>query len=150
MRFAPSDLRGALDAMPPGVWSLPSSFAATGVHHGYRRVVLVEAGRPLEHADPFGEVLDVFDPVWSAWLSWIDPGGFIVAHRDSGPYRERWQVPIITAGTMDGRVAVDGEPFMVRHWEFHRVDNPTDRPRVHLVIDRDVMLDVPPAPFATA
>ena len=114
-------------------------------------MVLVEHGRPLAEADPFSFVLAVFNPVHSAWLSWIDPGGFIVVHRDGGPYRERWQVPIATAGSMtqgEAEVATDGLSFRVRQWEPHSVDNPTDRPRVHIVIDRDIVINRPTLPFA--
>lgn len=130
----------ALDAVPPGVWSLPSSYRATGAHHGYRRVT-------VDGLEPFRFVLDGFAPVHNAWLSWIDPGGFIVAHVDAGPYRERWQVPIIP-GDISGDLCVAGVPFRVAHWEPHWVCNRHgDRPRVHLVIDRDVIVDPAPAPF---
>lgn len=138
------DLLAALATIGPE-WSLPSSLEKTGVHHGYRRCVVVEGGRLVRPA--WREVLAPFEPVWSAWLSMIEPGGFILPHVDGGPYRERWQLPIRTAGTMNGVEADDGVPFRVRHWEPHRVDNPTERPRIHLVIDRDVLLDIPTAPF---
>ena len=144
-KFSPDALRHALALIPPSAWSLPSTFAVTAVHHGYRRVT-------LDHLrEPFAFVLAAFAPVHDAWLSWIDPGGFIVPHRDAAPWRERWQVPIATAGTFTqgGTFApVDGVPFAVRHWEWHSVNNLSDRPRIHLVIDRDVLLDLPPLPFA--
>lgn len=139
------DLGDVLEQIRPESWSRPSTFEATGVHHGYRRVVVVEGGRLVEPC--FRDVIADFDPVFSAWVSWIAPGGYIVPHIDAGPYRERWQLPISTAGTMNGVEAVNGTPFKVRHWEPHRVDNPTDRPRIHLVIDRDVFLDVPNGRF---
>jgi hypothetical protein len=144
-QFDLAALRRALGLVPPSAWSLPSTFAATGVHHGYRRVTLAHL------VEPFAFVLDAFAPVHDAWLSCIDPGGFIVPHRDAGPYRERWQVPIATAGTMtqgDITAAVDGCPFRVEHWAPHSVDNGSDHPRIHLVIDRDVILDRPAMPFA--
>lgn len=135
--FDPTVLHAELERIPAEAWSLPSTFAETGVHHGYRRVVLVESGYRREAW--FGFVLDQFAPVFSAWLSWIDAGGFIRPHCDAGPYRQRWQIPVRTAGTFDGRRATDGVPFVVEHWQRHRVDNPTDRPRVHLVVDRDLI-----------
>jgi hypothetical protein len=110
-------------------------------------VALVAGGSPLEVAAPFQFVLKRFAPVHEVWLSFIDPGGFIVPHRDAGPYRERWQVPIIAAGCLSGVDAADGVPFPVRHWERHFVRNDTEHPRVHIVIDRDVVLDVPSLPF---
>lgn len=126
-------------------WSFASTLEKTGVHQGYRRAIVVEGGRLVQPA--WREVLAPFEPVWSAWLSILEPDGFILPHIDGGPYRERWHLPISTAGTMNGVEAVDGLPFEVRHWEPHRVDNPTDRPRIHLVIDRDVLLDVHDAPY---
>jgi len=144
--FEPERLRVALEAIPSAAWSLPSSFRATGAHHGYRRAVLAEL-------DPFRFVLDQFAPVREAWLSWIEPGGYIVAHTDRGPFYERWQVPVSTAGWMEQNgmraSAVDGVPFQVRHWLPHAVGNPTTKPRVHLVIDRDVMVNPAAAPFST-
>lgn len=138
-------LRAALAAIPAEAWSLPSTYDATGVHHGYRRVVLVAGGERLEVAEPFGWLLNQYEPIAEAWLSWIDPGGFIVRHIDGGPYRERWQVPI-APGDFNGTNAIAGVPFRVEHWEPHSVTN-TDQPRVHIVIDRDIALGVPSAPF---
>lgn len=146
MTFDPAQLCDALGRVAPSSWSLPSTFQTTGAHHGYRQVTLVSAGQRQPASDPFGFVLDGFEPVWSAWLSWIEPGGYIVTHRDGGPYRERWQVPIVP-GDFNGTTAQAGVPFRVAHWEPHRVD-PQPGPRIHLVIDRDVLLDVPDALFA--
>jgi len=151
VKFDPARLHAALASVPAGAWSLPSTFAETRVHHGYRRVVLVEAGRPLGAAEPWRFVLDELAPVFSAWLSWIDPGGFIVPHRDAGPWRERWQVPVQAAGTWHDDVVttpIDGRAFRVEHWQPHAVTNRTDHPRIHLVLDRAVWLDEPHAPFA--
>lgn len=133
----PEQLRVALAAIPATAWSKPSTFAATGVHHGYRRVALAKAGRLLDAAEPFRFALEPFAPVWDAWLSSIDPGGFVVAHRDAGPHRERWQVPVTPARA----------PFRVSHWEPHEVRNTTDHPRVHVVIDRDVVVRSERTPF---
>jgi hypothetical protein len=120
------------------------------VHHGYRRVELVTAGNPQPSADAWRDELDQFSPVWAAWLSWIEPGGFIRPHADAGPYRERWQVPICVSGSFVAGdrpvVQTAGVPFRVRHWEKHSVTVGDSR-RVHLVIDRDIELDVPAGPF---
>lgn len=139
----------AVSSLPPSAWSNPSTIEDTGVHHGYRRVVLVQAGYWRAEADLFRFALDEFSPVFDAWLSWIDPGGFILPHRDAGPYRERWQVPVHAAGDLGGAEAEDGVPFPVRHWERHSVRNDTDHPRVHIVLDRDVVLPVKSQPFQT-
>lgn len=146
--YDPAALRVALAAVPAGSWSLPSTYRETRVHHGYRRVVLVSAGQPQSAAVPFGWLFAEFAPVRDSWLSWIDPGGFIVPHRDSGPWFERWQVPIQASGLFDDHRPEDGRPFKVSHWCEHYVWNDGDAPRVHLVIDRDIPLDLPSEPFA--
>jgi hypothetical protein len=134
--FDPDKLSAALRAVPPAAWSQPSTFAGTNVHEGYRSVSVVVGGNRQPVAEPFGFVLDAYEPVWSAFLACIDPGGFVRTHKDAGPYRERWHVPILGAGLTTGLAAEAGVPFRVNHWEWHSVDNPTDRPRIHLIIDR--------------
>lgn len=140
-------LRAALDDVPESAWSQPSTFEQTEVHHGYRQVSLVTNGGRKQYAELFATVLDAFAPVHSAWLSWIEPGGFILPHRDAGPWRERWQVPIRTSGEMNGITATEGAPFRVEHWKRHSVTNDGDSPRIHLVIDRDVIVDATVSPF---
>ena len=149
MQFDADLLHDALDTATS--WSEPSTFAGTKVHDGYRRIVLVNAGQFTPAAEPFRFVLEPFAPVWTAWLSWIEPGGFIAPHRDAGPWMERWQVPIRAAGwfEQDGErfVPEDGVAFPVSQWARHSVGNPTGRPLVHLVLDRDVPLGLDPQPF---
>lgn len=150
MEFDPVRLQSALTLVPADAWSLASTYAETRVHHGYRRVVLVSAGQPQAHAALFEFVFDVLVPVREAWLSWVEPGGFIAPHRDAGPWRERWQVPINAAGDWCGAstfAPVSGHAFPVEHWERHAVTNRTNLPRIHIVIDRDVWLDRPEQPF---
>lgn len=142
--FDPRHLQDALAVVPTEAWSRPSSYDVTKVHHGYRRVVLVSARYRTADAAPWRQVLDAFDPVYDAWLSWIDPGGFIVPHQDAGPWRERWQLPIRAAGEFHAGetfTPTDGRAFPVRHWLPHAVTNRTDRPRIHLVVDRDCWVD---------
>lgn len=150
MEFDPEQLHAALAVVPEDAWSLPSTYAGTRVHHGYRRVVLVSAGQPQDHAGHFGFVFDALAPVREAWLSRIEPGGFIAPHRDAGPWRERWQVPICPAGEWHGPdryTPFAGRAFPVEHWRRHAVLNATDVPRIHIVIDRDVWIDRPTEPF---
>ena len=115
------------------------------VHRGYRR-----NRRNDILFDHFGWVFDGFAPVKLAWLSWIEPGGFIRPHVDAGPHYERWQVPIRPSGSMtvdgDTFTAVAGVPFQVFHWLPHSV-TVGDSPRVHLVIDRDVTVRDNPTGF---
>jgi hypothetical protein len=145
-RALPEAARGrleeALDTIPLSAWSLPSSFVATGAHQGYRSLELPGGGW-------FDFVLEQFAPVYVAWGSWIEPGGFIVPHVDAGPYRERWQVPIITSGEFDDHDQQPGVPFRVEHWLPHSVWNTGAGPRIHLVIDRDVVANDTRAAFRT-
>ncbi len=143
-RFPEGQLLSALAAVSDH-WSAPTG--PDDANPNYRVVSLVTGGQFWAPAAPFMFVLDTFAPVWSAWVSRIEPGGLIHRHTDAGPYRERWQVPIQPAGVMNGREAVAGVPFRVKHWEPHSVENPTDRARIHLVIDRDVIVDGRPTPF---
>jgi hypothetical protein len=132
-----------------GELSQPSSIADNGAHEGYRRAVIVNGGH--YYIPELADVLADLEPIRGCWLSWIDPGGHIVEHIDSGPYFERWQIPLTEAGTLyQGGVAVDhvvGVPFRVAHHEWHSVTNDSDQPRVSLVVDRDIPAGVPSAPF---
>lgn len=144
-------LRASLAAVPASLWSLPSSYAETGVHHRYRQLPLCRGGVRLPEASSFAHVLDDFKPVHAAFLSLTEPGGFIAPHVDAGPYWERWHVPIIAAGEWQegGRVVIPraGVPFRVRHFHPHAVWNDTDVARVHLVIDVDRPLMWPTGTF---
>lgn len=151
--FQPFKLQQALGRAHGWAWSQPSTYRQTKVHHGYRRVVLVESGERLSEAARFGFALDRFEPVHTAWLSWIDPGGFVVPHSDAGPWRERWQIPIRAYGWFHQNGVrfepKDGQPFPVTHWREHYLGNPTAHPRIHLVLDRDLILDLAATPFQT-
>ena len=146
--FAPDTLAHLLDVADP-LWSATSSYADTGVHHGYRQVTVVLAGRLA--VPEFADILASFAPVHGAWLSSLEPGGFIAEHIDAGPYRERWQVPFTADGCLS-QCGTDvthevGVPFRVRHHDWHSVRNDSDRRRVSLVIDRAVLLPIPSAPL---
>lgn len=143
-QFPADDLTVVLDLVGDR-WSEPSTFEATQAHHGYRQVTVVHRGELL--VDGLGWLVGPFTPVWDAWLSWIGPGGFVVRHKDAGPYRERWQLPITAAGCLNGVRAEVGVPFRVHHHDWHEVRNDDPVPRVVLVIDRDVMTGHPCAPF---
>ena len=151
MRFDAQLLAASLSEIPAAAWSLASTYPDTGVHHGYRRVVLVSAGRRQRYAELFDDVWRALHPVRDAWLSRIEPGGFIVPHRDPAPWFERWQVPIAAAGQWhygaDDSAADPGVAFPVRHWEPHAVTNRTAAPRIHIVVDRDIRIDRDPLPF---
>lgn len=144
--FEAGRLASALAKLPAAAWAQPVT-SADEVNPGYQFASLVQGTRRKEAAALFDFVLVEFAPIHTAWVAMVPAHGFIGPHIDEGPYHERWHVPLVAAGTFDGRTCEVGVAFPVHHWEPHRVDNPTDVARVHLVIDRDVWVDVPPAPF---
>jgi len=144
--FDPRRLASALDQLSPRAWANPVT-DDDDVNPGYQFAQLVVGRQKREAAVLFDFVLSEFEPVHTSWIAKVPPHGFIGPHIDEGPYHERWHVPIHPAGTFDGREVEAGVSFPVHHWEPHRVDNPTDRSRIHIVIDRVEMVDVPPAPF---
>lgn len=152
-QWRPGQLLAALAGVPAEAWSLPSVYADTAVHHGYRRVGLVTAGQYQPYAELFDFVWGELGPVRDATLSQIDPGGFVIPHRDSGPWRERWQVPILASGEWHWQEESfsprAGVAFLARHWEPHWVTNRGAGPRIHLVVDLDEPVDRDPLPFAT-
>ena len=143
--FDPDRLASAFEQLPAGAWVLPVPDDV--VNPGYRFAQLVVGGNVKPVAALFRFVLDEFQPVWTAWVAEVPAGKFIAPHIDEGPYHERWHVPIVPAGTFDGRSVEAGVSFPVQHWVAHRVDNPTGCDRIHLVIDRVELVDVPSAAF---
>jgi hypothetical protein len=139
-------LADALARLPLRAWAAPVT-VDDDVNPGYQFAQLVVGGFRKPAFDLFRFVLDEFAPIHTSWLARVPAGGFIGPHIDEGPYHERWHVPVAAAGTFDGRQVEVGVSFPVHHWEPHRVDNPTAVDRIHIVIDRVEMVDVPPAPF---
>lgn len=126
-------------------WSLPSTFETTRAHHGYRQYTLAGGSR-IKDAE-WADVLEQFAPIRSAWLSRIDPGGFVVCHIDAGPHYERWQMPVTGYGSLNGVRAVPGQPFQVHHDRWHHVRNDDNGPRIVVVVDRDVIRSPDKTPF---
>jgi hypothetical protein len=144
----PADIPAVL-ATVDDLWSLPSRFAETGAHQGYSQITVALAGR-IE-LPQFAPWLASFAPVRRAWLSRLDPGGYIVEHIDAGPHHERWQIPLtehgaLSAGGVPAPVVV-GVPYRVRHDWWHSVANDSTGARVALVIDRDVMVQPSASPL---
>jgi hypothetical protein len=144
--FDPELLASVYAQLPARAWAKTVSEDDV-VNPGYQFAPLIQQTVAKDAARLFRFVLDEFAPVWTAWLAKVPAFGFIGPHIDEGPYRERWHVPVLPSGTFDGFVVEAGVSFPVKHWVAHRVDNPTDSPRVHLVVDRDVWVGVPYAPF---
>lgn len=136
-----------LDDLP---LSQPSSIERTKAHHLYRQRTVVSAGDLVEPR--FAAMLEPLQPVRTAWLSWIEPGGYVVEHIDAGPHYERWQVPISGTGRLiQNGIPVDtvpGVPHRVRHDDWHEVDNrDAAEPRVVLVVDRDILINADRSPL---
>ena len=130
-------------------WSQPSTYSeGTGVHHGYSTA----------KADPLASPNNIFasgaEPI-NAWYAKLDPGGFIIPHIDQGPWRERWHYPISGQGRVwqewdddNGRVSISNPagpstPYRMNHHRPHAVWNPTDEPRIILIVEYDNPVDQP-------
>jgi len=114
-------------------WSDPPPYGVgQHVHQGYRR----NKGSVL----PGWVTEGLVGPTSGCWVSWIEPAGFIVPHKDAGkPYTKRMQVCVRPSGAMwdpdRGWFTVEpGETFEVFHWLPHAVQV-GDVPRVHVVLD---------------
>lgn len=120
--------------------SIPSRVADNGVHDRYATTTLVKNGIHQPAATLYEEWL-TGDVRWAV-LSELEPGGYLLPHRDKGPWRHRVQVPIEPGGwywdLAQGTIAFP-EPdveYQVNHHLPHAVWNDTSWTRIHLVIDR--------------
>ncbi len=113
------------------VWSQPSTYAANGVHEGYRTA----PGTIDDLSDMVGLV-----GVTKVWFGMLDPGGFIVPHIDASPWFRRWHYPLEAAGFVwhNGETLESpSEPFEIIHYEPHAVWNPTNKRRIHMLVETD-------------
>lgn len=129
-------------------WSAPSNIADNGAHHLYERVHC----KPTD--DLWQRLADLFGPLHTVWVSRIDAGGYVVTHRDAGPYRQRWQIPIQRGGeTVIDALPVDTielSPFKVTHWRPHSIMVPDGEPaRIHVVFDTTEIVNPERLPFKT-
>lgn len=121
-------------------FSASSTIEATGVHHGYAVTPIVKAGRLQPAHNDYPELGWALIGAWSATVSKLSPGGFLLPHIDKGPYRDRFHVPISPAGwywapdTGPVRMA-DYRMYEIRHDQPHCVWNDQDRDRITLVVD---------------
>ena len=116
-------------------WSPASSWQFSEVSHG-RSLRPTSKDTPLHYG--------IKEPIHQAFYARLDPGGFVIPHIDAGPWFDRWHVPVEPAGGFwqSGEYLRPTEVFQVKHWLPHAVFNDSDRPRVHLIVDRDA-----PPPF---
>lgn len=118
-------------------WSVPSRIEDNGVHNGYSTVPLLKGGKLQPAAKEWAQFLH--GATWAV-VSKLSPGGYLLPHRDKGPYSHRIQIPLQAGGwywdAYQGTRQMEPGPNVVRHHLPHCVwnDGPTDR--IHLVIDR--------------
>ncbi len=125
-------------------WSQPSTYSeGTGVHHGYSTA----------KADPLASPNNIFasgaEPI-TAWYAKLDPGGFIIPHVDQGPWVERWHYPISGKGRVWQESSAQSQlaiqyinPYRMNHHKPHAVWNPSDEPRIVLIVEYDNPVEQP-------
>jgi hypothetical protein len=99
----------------------------------------------LERSPYMRQVLASFGVVWNrSRLLRLAPGATVPMHADIHHhwfYRVRLHIPILTRPqvrfTCDGESVhmAAGEAWIFDNWRLHRVENPTDAERIHLVAD---------------
>lgn len=154
VRFDAARLRTEVAALPPDAWARhPNEIKGNSA----LRLVSADGG---ENDDVFGvmqptahlrrcpylrQVLASFGVVWNrSRLMRLDPQSSVPEHADINYqwfYRVRMHVPIVTrpevrfhCGGQDVHMAA-GEAWIFDNWRLHRVENPTDEARIHLVAD---------------
>lgn len=118
------------EALEAAEWTNPTVFSKHGIAHGRST-----AKAPVE----LYQELEVEPPYHNIWFAKIEPGGFVIPHIDAGPpFYDRWHYPVEPAGFFyqEPELFWPTEKFRVKHWLSHGVGNPTDRPRIHLMVER--------------
>lgn len=154
LRFDVQRLSEEVRALPASAWNKhPTDY------QGNSSVRLISAGgeenddisgqmRPTPHlqASPYlQQVLASFGVVWSrSRLMRLAPGANVPEHADINYHwfnRVRVHIPVITrpevrfhCGSRAVHMAA-GEAWIFDNWRRHRVENPTDQERIHLVAD---------------
>jgi hypothetical protein len=154
VRFDAARMREEIAALPTGAWAKhPNEIEGNSA----LRLVSANGG---ENDDVFGpmrptphlrncpylrQVLASFGVVWNrSRLMRLAPRSSVPEHADINYqwyYRVRMHVPIVTrpevrfhCGGEDVHMA-PGEAWIFDNWRLHRVENPTDETRIHLVAD---------------
>ena len=154
MRFDAARLRAEVEALSEDAWVRhPTSFEGNSA----LRLISVNGGEnddvdgrmlPTPHLGrcPYlRQVLSSFGVVWSrSRLMRLGPQSRVPEHADINYqwfYRVRMHIPIVTrpevrfhCGGKDVHMAA-GEAWLFDNWRRHRVENPTDDTRIHLVAD---------------
>ena len=154
VKFDDVQLRAEIATLPAGAWAAhPSGTPGnTAV-----RLISVDGGEndevegvmkptpALQHLPYVRQVLASFAVVWGrSRLMRLAPGAQVVEHADINHhwyYRVRIHIPVITRLEVifhcgDARVHMAaGQAWLFDSWRLHRVENPTDQERIHLVAD---------------
>ena len=154
LRFDATRLRQEVAALPPSSWvSHPTGYA------GNSAVRLISVGGAendgmngpmlptphLERSPYLWQVLASFGVVWSrSRLLKLDARACVPQHADTNYHwftRVRLHIPLRTrpevrfyCGSDNVHMAA-GEAWVFDNWRLHRVENPTDEERIHLVAD---------------
>jgi len=154
VRLAVARLRAEVEALPEDAWARhPTSFEGNSA----LRLISVDGGENdkvdgrmlatphLGRCPYIRQVLSSFGVVWSrARLMRLAPHGNVPLHADINYqwfYRVRMHIPIVTRPEVrfhcDGESVhmAAGEAWLFDNWRRHRVENPTDDARIHLVAD---------------
>jgi hypothetical protein len=154
VRFDLERLRAEVASLPPEAWAPHPNHIAGNTS---LRLVSVDGGenddvdgvmRPTPHLAKLPyvrQVLASFGAVWSrSRLLRLDPGAVVPEHADINYhwfYRVRVHIPIVTRPEVlfhCGGETVHmrgGEAWLFDNWRLHRVENPTQEARIHLVAD---------------
>lgn len=154
VRFDVARLRAEIEALPASAWakhpneiegnsSLRLITAGGGANDDVHGVMLPTA--ELKRCEYVGQVLASFGVVWGrSRLMRLDPHCSVPEHADINYHwfnRVRLHIPIVTHPDVrfhcDGQSVhmAAGEAWVFDNWRQHRVANPTDITRIHLVAD---------------
>jgi len=154
VRFDADRLRAEVAELPSSAWAAhPSEIEG----NSSVRLISVDGGendevngtmlptRHLQQCPYMLQVLASFGVVWSrSRLMRLQPHAVVPEHADINYHwfnRVRLHIPVITRPEVqfhcDGQVVhmAAGEAWVFDNWRLHRVDNPTDDIRIHLVAD---------------
>ena len=154
LRFDVARLRAEVDALPAEAWARhPTAFEGNtalrllsvdgGENDGF--IGQIQPTAHLRRCPYIRQVLASFGVVWSrSRLMRLGPQSIVPEHADINYqwfYRVRMHIPVITrpevrfyCGDQNVHMAA-GEAWIFDNWRLHRVENPTDDTRIHLVAD---------------
>ena len=154
VRFDAEILRAEVNALPAGAWARHpnaiegnSALRLISVNGGENDGVfgLMQPTAHLKQCRYLRQILASFGVVWHrSRLMRLDPRSTVPEHADVNYqwfYRVRLHIPVVThpdvifhCGGQSVHMAA-GEAWLFDNWRLHRVDNPSNETRIHLVAD---------------